>query len=47
MTFVKAMNHDGAAFMNLKKKFGLFKNEAKLKEGVFIWPEIRKLLLDS
>ena len=46
-TFVKAMNHDGAAFMYLKEKFGLFKSEAKLKEGVFIGPEIRKLLLDD
>ena len=27
-TFVKAMNHDGAA-VYLKEKFGLFKNEAK------------------
>ena len=46
-TYVKAMNHDGAAFMYLKEKFGLFKSEAKLKEGVFIGPEIRKLLLDD
>ena len=46
-TFVKAMNHDGAAFMYLKEKFGVFKSEAKLKEGVFIGPEIRKLLLDD
>ena len=46
-TFVKAMNHDGAAFMYLKEKFGLFKREAKLKEGVFIGPEIRILLLDD
>ena len=35
-TFIKAINHDSAAFTYLKKKFGLFKSEAKLKEGVFI-----------
>ena len=46
-TFVKAINHDGTVFMYLKEKFGLFKNEAKLKEGVYIGPEIRKLLLDD
>ena len=44
-TFVKPMNHDGAAFKYLKAKFGLFKSEAKLKEGVFIGPKIRKLLV--
>ena len=46
-TFVKAMNHEGAAFMYFKEKFRLFKSEAKLKAGVFIGPEIRKLLLDD
>ena len=46
-TFVKAMNDDGAAFMYLKEKFGLFKSEAKLRKGVFIESEIRKLLLDD
>ena len=30
-TFVKAINHDGTAFMYLKEKFGLFKSKAKLK----------------
>ena len=36
-TFVKAMNHDDAAFLYLKAKFGLFKNKVKLKKGVFFW----------
>ena len=33
--------------MYFKEKFGLFKSEAKLKEGVSIRPEIRKLLQDD
>ena len=33
--------------MYLKEKFGLFKSGAKLKKGVLIGPEIRKLLLDD
>ena len=33
--------------MHLKEKFGLFKSEAKLKEGAFIGLGIRKLLLDD
>ena len=37
-TFVKAMNHDSAAFMYSKEKFGLFKSEARLKEEVFVGP---------
>ena len=41
------MNHNSTALMYLKEKFGLFKSEAKLKKGVFIGPEIRKLLLDD
>ena len=38
------MNPGGAAS---KEKCGLFKSEAKLKEGLFIGQEIRKLLLDD
>ena len=41
------MNHNGAAFMYLKEKFGLCKSEVKLKEGVFIVLEIQKPLLDD
>ena len=33
--------------MYLKGKFGLFKREAKLQEGVFIGSETQKLLLDD
>ena len=43
----EAINHDSAAFMYLKEKFGHFKNEGKLQAGVFIGPGIRKLLLDD
>ena len=46
-TFVKAMNHDGVTCMHLEEKFGLFKSEVKLKERMFIGPEIRKLLPDD
>ena len=41
------MNYDGAVFMYLKEKFGLFKSKAKLKKGVYIAPKIPKLLLDD
>ena len=41
------MNHESAAFMNSKKKFGFLKSEAQLKEEVFIGPKIQKLLLDN
>ena len=33
--------------MYLKGKFGLFKSEAELKEGVFIGQKIRELQLDD
>ena len=46
-TFIKAMNHESAAFMNSKKKFGFLKSEAQLKEEVFIGPKIQKQLLDD
>ena len=45
-TYVKAMNHNSAAFMYLEEKFGLFKSEAKLKERVFIGLKIKKVLRD-
>jgi len=35
------------AFQHLRSKFGLDKSEAKLKEGVFVGPEIRDLMLDD
>ena len=44
--FVKALPKDGECFKYLCKKFpGL--SEAKLKEGIFVGPEIRKVMNDS
>lgn len=44
--FVKALPKDGETFKYLEKKFpGL--SEAKLKEGVFVGPDIRKLMKDN
>lgn len=45
--FVKAMDHQGEGFRYLKEKFGYHKSDAKLVAGIFIGPEIRKLLLDD
>ena len=42
--FVKAMDRDGDGFKFLKDFFGAEKNDAKLKAGVFVGPEIRKLM---
>jgi len=43
---VKAMNQEEAAFTYLREKFpGL--SEAKLKEGIFIGPQIRDLIKDE
>jgi hypothetical protein len=41
--FVKALQRDGNCFKYLCSKFpGL--SEAKLKEGIFVGPDIRKLI---
>ena len=45
--FVKAMNRDGDGFKFLKDFFGADKSDAKLKSGVFVGPEIRKLMLNE
>lgn len=45
--FVKALKKDSNGFQYLKKKFGVEKSDAKLKEGVFVGPEIRELILDD
>ena len=42
--FVKAMDRDGDGFKFLKDFFGAEKTDAKLKAGVFVGPEIRKLM---
>ncbi|CAK8697066.1 unnamed protein product [Clavelina lepadiformis] len=44
--FVKAMDKAGTGFMYLGKKFPRM-SEAKIKEGVFIGPQIRHLLEDG
>ena len=44
--FVKAMDKTGAGFLYLSRKFPKMA-EAKVKEGVFIGPQIRQLLQDS
>ena len=43
--FVKAIDQDGCGFRYLQKFFAKF--EAKLKAGIFIGPEIRKLINDK
>ena len=44
--FVKAMNQEEAAFTHLREKFPRL-SEAKLKEGIFIGPQIRDLIKDE
>ena len=44
--FVKALHKNGAAFQHLSTLFpGL--NAAKLKEGMFVGPQIREVLKDT
>ena len=45
--FVKAMNRNGDGFKFLKGFFAADKSDAKLKAGVFVGPEIRKLMLNE
>ena len=44
--FVNAMNQEEAAFIYLREKFPRL-SEAKLKEGIFIVPQIRELIKDE
>jgi len=44
--FVKAMDHNGTAFLYLRQKFPLLSN-AKIREGVYTGPDIRSLLRDE
>ena len=44
--FVKAMNQDGAAFKYIFNKFPVL-SQANLKEGIFVGPQINKLLKDK
>jgi len=41
--FVKAMDHNGTAFLYLQQKFPLL-SDAKTREGVFTGPDIHSLL---
>lgn len=43
--FVKALNREGQAFSHLKEMFPKL-SDGKLKEGIFVGPQIRKLLHD-
>ena len=43
---VKAMNREAAAFTDLREKFPRL-SEAKLREGIFIGPQIRDLIKDE
>jgi hypothetical protein len=44
--FVKAMDKNGVGFMYLKHKFPRL-SDAKIKEGIFIGPQIRQLIKDE
>jgi len=44
--FVKAMNQEEAAFTYLREKFPRL-SAAKLKEGIFIGPQIRDIIKDE
>lgn len=44
--FVKAMDKTGEAFLYLRKKFPRL-SEAKIKEGIFVGPQIHKLFKDE
>ena len=45
--FVKAMDLHGEGFKYLKELFEAEKSDAKLKAGIFVGPEIRKLMVDD
>ena len=47
MNFVKALNPEREAFQSVKEKFGVILIDAKLKAGVFIGPQVRKVLQGS
>ena len=44
--FVKAMNKEGEGFKHICETF-CYKSKAKLEQGIFVGPEIRKLLKDD
>ena len=44
--FVKALNKKGSCFKYIQEKFPYMSAE-KVKEGVFVGPQIRKLIKDA
>ena len=46
-SFVKAMDQEGDGFKFLKDFFEAHKSDAKLKAGIFVGPEITKLMLSE
>jgi hypothetical protein len=44
--FVKAKDKNGAGFMYLKHKFPR-PNDAKIREGIFVGPQVRELIKDE
>ena len=44
--FVKALDKEGVAFLHLRNKFTNL-SEAKIKEGVFIGPQIKAVFRDG
>ena len=44
--FVKALNKEGEGFKYLHSVFSSL-SEAKIKEGIFVGPDIRKLMSDE
>jgi hypothetical protein len=44
--FIKAMDKNGTGFMYLKLKF-LRLSDAKIKEGIFVGPQVRELIKDE
>jgi hypothetical protein len=44
--FVKAMDHDDQGFLYLQRKFPST-SDVKIKEGIFIGPQIRELMKDQ
>ena len=45
--FVKAMDQKGDGFKFLKDFFGAHESDEKLKDEIFVGPEIRKLMLNE
>ena len=44
--FVKALNKDGKCFKYIRKKF-VHLSDGKLKEEIFVGPQIRQLMRDE